>query len=83
MMDDGAITTNKIYGWKRGTMTWNIPFGWGSHGTTDDSGLIGRLDGYQQGFEMFPDGLACVKKFSNQVTRSTNDVICLNGVLMP
>ena len=83
MMDDGAITTNKIYGWKRGTMTWNIPFGWGSHGTTDDSGLVGRLDGYQQVFEMFPDGLACVKKFSNQVTRSTNDVICLNGVLIP
>ena len=83
MMEDGTITTNKAYGWKSGTLVWDIPIGWGYHGTTDDMGLEGCLDGYQQVFEIFPDGLSGVQKFSNHVMRSTNDVIHLNGVKVP
>ena len=83
MMDDGTITTNKYYGWQYGTMEWDIPIGWGPKGTTDNSGLVGVIEGYKQEFVIFSDGFAGVRKFSNQVTRGTNDVVYLNGVLKP
>ena len=83
MMDDGTITTNKSYGWQNGTMEWDIPIGWGPKGTTDNSGQLGVIKGYTQEFVIFPDGFAGVRKFLNQVTRRTNDVVYLNGVLKP
>ena len=83
MTDDGRITTNKTYGWIDGTMVWDIPLGWGPKGTRAASGQVGSLEGYRQTFVIFSDGLAGVRKFSNQVTRRTNDVVYLNGVLRP
>ena len=83
MMDDGTITTNKSYGWQDGTMVWDIPIGWGPKGTTDNSGQVGVIEGYKQEFVIFSDGFAGVRKFSNRVTRRTNDVVYLNGVLKP
>lgn len=83
MMDDGTITTNKTYGWQDGTMVWDIPIGWGAKGTEDNSGQVGVIEGYKQEFVIFSDGFTGVRKFSNQVTRRTNDVVHLNGVLKP
>ena len=83
MMNDGTITTDKAYGWQDGTMVWDIPIGWGAKGTEDNSGQVGVIEGYKQEFVIFSDGFAGVRKFSNQVTRRTNDVVHLNGVLKP
>ena len=83
MMDDGTITTDKAYGWQYGTIVWAVPLGWGAKGTRDNSGQVGILAGYQQTFVIFSDGFAGVRKFSNQVSRRTNDVVYLNRVLQP
>ena len=83
MMDDGTITTNKIYGWQYGTVDWDVPLGWGERGTRDDSGQVGQLEGYEQSFRIYENGRSGVSKFFNQITRQTNDVVRLNGVLKP
>jgi hypothetical protein len=83
MTDDGVITDDKTCGWQYGTVDWHVPLGWGARGTRDDSGQVGVLEGYEQSFVIYENGLSGVRKFFNQVTRQTNGVVCLNGVLRP
>ena len=68
--------------WSNGTMTWEIPNAW-IPATNYTPGISERmlLKTYQT-FTITTDGTVSVSKFGNTITRTTNDNITVNGVLV-
>ena len=75
---DGTLTNDYAFGWMEGDMEWNIPFGWNAKGTTNGTEAVGQFEGTKQEFYIDEHGFTGVRKFHNQVTRTTNDVRRLN-----
>ena len=75
---DGILTNDYSFGWMRGDMTWEVPFGWNARGTTNGTDPFRTFEGTTQEFYIDQSGFTGVRKFYNQVTRGTNDVRRLN-----
>ncbi len=69
--------------WSIGTMTWNIPSEWILSGPNVPAGSGHAFCENIQRFELDEQATASLSKFGYVVTRSTNDVITINGVVVP
>lgn len=66
--------------WTSGLISWVIPNAWRPCGGGEqDSHLFVT---FPQNFQITADGTVTVSKLGNYVTRTTNDVITLNGVIV-
>ncbi len=78
---DGHTTTNAAYGWTDGYVYIDNPFGWNLQKTTGDVSPYKTFAAdTKDEILLTSEGLVGVRKLHNQVTRSTNGVIRLNGV---
>ena len=64
-------------------MTWDIPSEWILAGSVVPVGTGNTFCGHIQRFELDDHVTASVSKFGHTVTRSTNDFITINGVVVP
>ena len=70
------------FGWDHGEIFWEIPSGWGELGSVEFDQPAGLLpESATQRAILFDDGTCGVRKFHHQVTRTTNDVVVLDGVV--
>ena len=79
---EGVFTNDVQFGWEHGEIFWEIPAGWGELGSVEFDQPAGRLpESATQRAILFDDGTCGVRKFHHQVTRTTNDVVVLDGVV--
>ena len=70
--------------WSQGEMTWAIPMGWNESGTT--SGTLPAKNfpvEYASVWTIDSQGTMTKQKHGHIVSRTTNDVVHLDGVLVP
>ena len=82
-MPDGTMVFDLNAGtWSDGLMSWDIPWGWAERGCPDNGVPVKTLaTQYNQVFQFSADGTLSVAKFGNVVSRGTNNVFRLNGVV--
>ena len=82
-LPDGTMTLDLNFGaWSDGLLVWDIPWGWAT--SACDSGATPvklMTPHYNQSFAATEVGTLSVMKFGNTVSRGTNNVIRLNGVV--
>ena len=87
---DHAASGERSPPWSNGVMSWTIPIqwfqrldsalSWPDGMTFSDGKLVGGVENaYLQTFEMSGDGVVKVTKHGHWISRSTNDVIRLDG----
>lgn len=78
----GVLTNDTQFGWTHGEIFWDVPSGWGeAANAATRSPPVGTIPGnVTHRVVLFEDGLCGLRKFQHQVTRSTNDVVFLDGV---
>lgn len=83
-LPNGQMTTNLTDGaWSEGVLEWDIPWSWGALSCITGDVPIKRLPmKYNQLFQMAEDGCLTISKFGEAVSRTTNLVIRLNGVIV-
>ena len=81
---NGRVTTDPACAWTGGYIYIDNPFGW-SHENVEQGDLPYREFATDTVDEIMlePNGMVGVRKLVNQITRTTNNVIRLNGVLIP
>ena len=82
--DNGVVSTAGTNGWKHGTLTWNVPCGWGglSIGECDEP-VASFADAAVQIMEIDENGNCEVRKHANTVRRMIDGRMFLNGSLIP
>ena len=80
-LPNGSMTNDLSVGeWSNGLLVWNITWGWGERGSKKgDPPAKAMTVRYDQTFTFDQYGTLTVFKFLNSVSRSTNNVIRLNG----
>lgn len=79
----GRVTTNFTYAWTSGYVYLDNPFGWGDlYRKKGDAPCKTFAIDTKDEIMLEPNGMVGVRKLVNQVTRTTNNVIRLNGVLI-
>ena len=80
-LPNGNMTLDMTRGeWSDGLLVWNITWGWGEQNNSqDDPPTKAMTVRYDQTFSFDEYGTLTVLKFQHTVSRSTNDVIRLNG----
>lgn len=84
VLPNGAVTTNTAYGWRKGVMEWDIPFGWNHRDpfvTADPVGVFAT--DVKHIFSMSSTGSLSISKLGNTVRRDLNGNCYLNDVLKP
>ena len=84
-MPNGTMTWDTRYGWDFGSITWHIDWGWGD--STSELGddpvkTMTHSADYDQHFSITPNGTLTIEKFQNTVSRETNGVFRLNGIVV-
>ena len=70
--------------WMQGEMTWAIPIGWNENGTTSGTDPIKSFPvEYSSIWTIDSQGTMTKQKHGHVVSRTTNDVVHLDGVLVP
>ena len=83
MTPQGRVTTNFTYAWTSGYVYLDNPFGWGDlYRKKGDAPCKTFAIDTKDEIMLEPNGMVGVRKLVNQVTRTTNNVIRLNGVLI-
>ena len=79
---EGVLTNDTQFGWAHGEIFWDVPSGWGEVTNAVPGSLpVGTIPGnVTHRVILFEDGMCGLRKFQHQVTRSTNDVVFLDGV---
>ena len=78
----GILTNDAQFGWADGEIFWEVPSGWGELGSVDLDPPEGRFaEDTTHRVVIFADGKCGIRKLLHQVTRSTNDVVVLDGVV--
>ena len=67
--------------WSDGTMTWNIPIGWSYGETTNGDPEKNFPVQYLSAWTMDAEGTVSKSKHGHSVSRTTNDVVRLDGVI--
>ena len=80
-LPNGNMTFDMTRGeWSDGLLVWNITWGWGEQNSSQgDPPTKAMTVRYDQTFSFDEYGTLTVLKFQHTVSRSTNDVIRLNG----
>ena len=79
----GVISTDPVYAWTDGYAYMDNPFGWGQIDSQNgDPPYTMFATDTEDEFILYANGTLGVRKLFNQITRTTNDVIRLNGVLI-
>ena len=69
--------------WQAGMIEWDIPIGWNERNTAGNMTPVKQVTVvYHQNFAITSDGSLSVAKLGHVVTRTTNDVIMLNGTIV-
>jgi hypothetical protein len=80
---DGRVTNDVAFAWTNGHVHMDNPFGWHVSGTRGDTSPFKCFgENIRDEFMLTADGTVGVRKLNKQVTRTTNGVIRLGGVLM-
>ena len=76
----GVLTNDTQFGWEHGEIFWEVPSGWGELGSVAFDPPVELLpESATHRAILFDDGTCGVRKFHHQVTRTTNDVVVLDG----
>ena len=76
----GVLTNDTQFGWDHGEIFWEVPSGWGELGSVAFDPPVDLLpESATHRAILFDDGTCGVRKFHHQVTRTTNDVVVLDG----
>ena len=80
-LPNGEMTLNMSEGaWSDGTLVWDITWGWAERNTPKGYPPAKSMSTpYNQTFTFTEDGTLTVLKFTNTVSRGTNNLIRLNG----
>ena len=79
---EGVLTNDAQFGWDHGEIFWEVPSGWGELNSVAFDPPVELLpENVTQRVVLFDDGTCGVRKFHHQVTRMTNDVVILDGVI--
>ena len=77
---EGVLTNDAQFGWTHGEIFWEVPSGWGELNSVELDPPEGVLHERATHIAvLFEDGTCGVRKFHHQVTRTTNDVVVLDG----
>jgi hypothetical protein len=69
--------------WSNGQIIWSIKWGWGERNNEiGDLPIKSLEDFYNQSFTIDHDGTLTIDKFGHSVSRGTNNVIRLNGIII-
>ena len=80
MEDSPAMAEECSPPWQTGSLVWDIPIGWGERNRVKgDVPVKTCSEIYNQTFELTSNGTLSITKFGHVVTRTTNDVIFLDG----
>ena len=66
--------------WTMGVLSWIIPKAWRPY--WGNAQMARQFTTYTQNFSITSDGTVTVSKLGNSVSRTTNDVVTLNGVVI-
>ena len=82
-LPDGSMTFNLGEGtWSSGTIEWEIPWGWSFHSRAVGDVPVKIMQAtYNQVFSIDEQGMLSIMKFGNTVSRGTNNVVRINGVI--
>lgn len=70
------------YRWTSGFLSWNVPYGWAASNCAMDAEPLGRFaEDVRHEVTLSPDGTTSIMKFGNVISRMTNDMVRLNGVI--
>ena len=80
-LPNGEMTLDMSEGaWSDGTLVWDITWGWAEMNTPKGAPPAKSMSiSYNQTFTFAEDGTLTVLKFTNTVSRGTNNLIRLNG----
>ena len=81
---NGGMTYDLSEGsWSSGLLVWNITWGWADQGA--ENGITAPVKSmstpYNQTFTFTEEGTLMVSKFQHAVSRGTNNVVCIDGVV--
>ena len=80
---DGRVTNDVAFAWTNGHVHMDNPFGWHVSGTRGDTSPFKCFgENIRDEFMLTADGTVGVRKLNKQVTRTTNNVIRIGGVLV-
>ena len=81
MTPDGVLTNDVQFGWRYGSIVWQVPIGWGEEEEDPNFGeLLDCLTtGETQEMVIFSDGKFGVRKFRHMVTREVDGTVNLDG----
>ena len=69
-------------GWTDGTIEWHVPYGWKAESEYVLQPLGGTFaTNVRQTFHITTNGTVSIEKHGNVISRGTNDVVTLNGVI--
>ena len=69
-------------GWLNGYFEWNIPYGWNVKGTSGETSEHGQFaTETRHRVDIDTEGTVTLRKLNKFATRTTNDVVFLNGVM--
>jgi hypothetical protein len=83
VLQNGDVTFDLSEGvWMDGTLVWNITWGWSERESCEGDPPVKEMTTpYNQTFTFAADGTLSISKFQHAVSRGTNNVIRLDGVV--
>jgi hypothetical protein len=83
-MSNGEMTMDLTEGrWRDGMLVWYIQWGWARKEVENEEAPVKRIaNRYDQSFIIDATGTLSITKFDNTVSRGTNNIIRLNGLVV-